>query len=163
MEISVKAIALLNILEGCKLTAYQDTRGIWTIGYGTIKYQSGTPVKKGDKMTHEEAQFMRNEYLKAQAIALAPHITNKKTTQQQFDALNIFAYNLGEPATAASTLMKLHNKGDYVGAEAQFLMWGNERGKDGKLNHSPSLYARRKTEAQVYTKGIYTKIEVTKT
>lgn len=37
--------------EGLKLTAYQDSAGIWTIGYSTITYEDHTPVKKGDIIT----------------------------------------------------------------------------------------------------------------
>ena len=49
-----KAIELateqLKIDEGCRLTAYQDTVGVWTIGYG---HTGG--VKKGDKITQKDA------------------------------------------------------------------------------------------------------------
>ena len=41
--------------EGLRLTAYKDSAGIWTIGYGAIIYEDYTPVKKGDKITNQRA------------------------------------------------------------------------------------------------------------
>ena len=35
MNINKATIDLVKEFEGCKLTAYRDAVGVWTIGYGT--------------------------------------------------------------------------------------------------------------------------------
>ena len=76
----IKAIQLaleqLKIDEGCRLTAYQDTVGVWTIGYG---HTGG--VKKGDKITQKEAEeFLLEDTLEAARDA--------STLPVGFDGLN---------------------------------------------------------------------------
>ena len=56
MQISEKGISLIKHFEGCRLEAYQDSVGIWTIGYGTIK-----GVKEGDKINQDEAEHLLQE------------------------------------------------------------------------------------------------------
>ena len=46
---------LIKNFEGLRLTAYQDVAGIWTIGYGSILYKNGMPVKSGDTITESDA------------------------------------------------------------------------------------------------------------
>ena len=59
-DISENGFKLIRESEGFKDKAYLDTGGVWTIGYGTIRYPNGNPVKKGDTCTKEQAE----EYLK---------------------------------------------------------------------------------------------------
>lgn len=165
MLISPKGIALLNQFEGCKLKAYQDTRGIWTIGYGTTTYPDEKPVLKDHTITMDKAIDYRNHEFSRIAAKITAKLPTKgvTTTQNEFDALIMFAYNVGWPTLLSSTLFKRHIAGKKDEASAQFLLWGNERGKDGKLHHNKGLYARRKTESQVYSTGDYTKIEASNT
>ena len=51
------AIKLITKWEGCKLEAYQDEKGIWTIGIGT----TGSWVKRGVKITQEKAEELLKE------------------------------------------------------------------------------------------------------
>ena len=53
MNISQEGIALIKKFEGCELEAYQDSVGVWTIGYGHTK-----SVKEGDKINQDEAQHL---------------------------------------------------------------------------------------------------------
>ena len=55
MKISNNGLNLIKQFEGLRLNAYDDGVGVWTIGYGTIKYPNGTLVKKGDKITQTQA------------------------------------------------------------------------------------------------------------
>ena len=51
---SKKAVNLIKQFEGCRLTAYQDSVGVWTIGYGTTnadKSITGLTIKKGTNIT----------------------------------------------------------------------------------------------------------------
>ena len=56
MNISKEGIALIKKFEGCELQAYQDSVGVWTIGYGHTK-----DVQEGLKITQEEAEVMLQE------------------------------------------------------------------------------------------------------
>ena len=55
MKISNNGLNLIKQFEGLKLNAYDDGVGVWTIGYGTIKYPNGVRVKHGDKITQAQA------------------------------------------------------------------------------------------------------------
>ena len=59
LSISNNGLSLIKRFEGCRLTAYQDSIGIWTIGYG---HTSG--VAKGQTIT----QIQADRYLKAESI-----------------------------------------------------------------------------------------------
>lgn len=90
LTVSENGLALIKKWEGCKLTAYQDSVGIWTIGYG---HTSGVT----EDMTITQAQA--DAYLKSDC-ATAEKAVNKyddvyNWNQNQFDALVSFAYNIG--------------------------------------------------------------------
>lgn len=134
---------LIREFEGLSLTAYPDpaTGGEpWTIGYG---HTGG--VKKGDTVTLDQAKLLLAQdlhYFERAVSQLCPI-----TTQNQFDALVSFAYNLGEGNLKESTLRRLHNEGDYVGAKAQFARWNKANGQ--VMN---GLTRRRAAEAELYGK-----------
>ncbi|MBH2932137.1 lysozyme [Serratia marcescens] len=144
MKISDDGMALIKRFEGLRLQAYQDSVGVWTIGYGWTQPVAGRKVGAGmaiDVATAERllvcgvAQFERGvERLVAVTI-----------TQGQFDALVSFAYNLGLRALENSTLLRRLNAGDRQGAAAQFGRWVNAGGVrlDG-------LVARRAAERALF-------------
>jgi lysozyme len=66
-------------------------------------------------------------------------------TQNQFDALVSFTYNVGDEAEAKSTLLEYVNQGDYADADAQFVCWDHV----GK-QVSAGLLKRRKAEAALF-------------
>lgn len=68
-----------------------------------------------------------------------------KLTQNQFDALVSFVYNVGVGAFRTSTLLRKLNNGDYVGAAAEFKRWKFGGGKE-----LPGLVRRRKAEEQLF-------------
>lgn len=118
MQYSKTGLALTENFEGCRLKAYQDIRGIWTVGYG----HTGPDVHVGMVITQGQA-----EALLAQDIQHAAEVVNRlvtvPVTQGEFDALTDFVYNLGEGHFAGSTLLKLLNEGNYQGAAAEFDKW----------------------------------------
>ena len=62
MKTSNSGINLIKGFEGKRLKAYDDGVGVWTIGFGTIKYPNGVRVKKGDTCTESQAeQYLRND------------------------------------------------------------------------------------------------------
>lgn len=128
MSVSNKGVDLICEFEGKRLVAYDDGVGVWTIGFGTIKYPSGNRVKKGDTCTLEQAkEYMRHDLIEFE------HAVNSSVkaplNQNQFDALVSLAYNIGSSAFKSSTLVKKLNAGDYKGAADQFNVWVNAGGK----------------------------------
>ena len=128
MSVSNKGVDLICEFEGKRLAAYDDGVGVWTIGFGTIKYPNGVRVKKGDTCTLDQAkEYMRHDLIEFE------HTVNSSVkvplNQNQFDALVSLAYNIGSNAFKSSTLVKKLNTGDYQGAADQFNVWINAGGK----------------------------------
>ena len=128
MSVSNKGVDLICEFEGKRLVAYDDGVGVWTIGFGTIKYPNGVRVKKGDTCTLDQAkEYMRHDLIEFE------HTVNSSVkvplNQNQFDALVSLAYNIGSSAFKSSALVKKLNTGDYQGAADQFNVWINAGGK----------------------------------
>ena len=128
MSVSNKGVDLICEFEGKQLIAYDDGVGIWTIGFGTIKYPNGVRVKKGDTCTLEQAkEYMRHDLIEFEYTVNSS--VKVPLNQNQFDALVSLAYNIGSSAFKSSTLVKKLNTGDYQGAADQFNVWINAGGK----------------------------------
>ena len=123
MKASNILIEKLKKMEGCRLTAYQDAVGVWTIGYG---HTAG--VKKGDRIT----EYMAEQYLREdlQRFEEAASKVARLTTQGRFDAIVDFMYNCGIANFNASTLKKYIESGRSTWeCQEQFLRWVNAGGK----------------------------------
>ena len=125
--------------EGLRLTAYQDSVGVWTIGYGH------TPAQAGQTITQEQADNILASDLARFERGVNALCANVNTTQGQFDAMVSFSYNLGLGALQGSTLLRLHRSGDYDGAAQEFGKWNHAGGQV-----LAGLTRRREYEAQVY-------------
>lgn len=134
MQISYNGIQFLKKWEGFKAEAYKDTGRVWTIGYGTIKWM-GKPVEQGMKMTEKEAELALQADL-AWAQTAVNQLVRYPLTQNMFDALVSFVYNVGETAFRKSTLLRLLNQGRKSEAAKQFERWKFDNGKvvQGLLN-----------------------------
>lgn len=148
MKLSAKGYELIRHYEGCRLNAYPDTGGVWTIGYGATTYEDGTPVKKGDVITQERAnQLLPN--LVAKRERMVERNVTATLTQSKFDSLVSFVYNIGEGAFKASTLLKLLNGGSPDRHVApQFHRWNKDNGRVLK-----GLIKRRASEAHLFEHG----------
>ncbi|MCX8958329.1 lysozyme [Erwinia psidii] len=117
MNISNTGLELIKKFEGLELTAYRCSAGILTIGYG---HTSG--VKPGDKITGQQADnFLRDDVLVAE-ITVNTNV-KVKLTQNQFDALVSFVFNIGSGNFVKSTLLKKLNTADYASAADEFTRW----------------------------------------
>lgn len=114
---SQKGIDLIKSFEGCRLTAYQDSVGVWTIGYG---HTAG--VYQGMKITEEQAESYLRSDLSTSESAVNNYVTYA-INQNQFDALVSFTFNLGSGSLKNSTLLKKLNAGDIEGAANEFDKW----------------------------------------
>lgn len=139
---SAKGLMILKHFEGRRLTAYQDSVGVWTIGYGTT-----TGVKKGQVITESQAEDLLQKDL-AKFEAGVRKLVTVPLNQNQFDALVVFAYNLGLGNLGSSTLLKLLNAKRFDLVPAQFLRWNRAGGEV-----LSGLTRRRKSEALLFSTG----------
>ena len=139
MKLGERGTEILKYFEGCKLTAYQDSVGVWTIGYGHTK-----GVFDGMTITQEEAEQM----LLTEHEEYEGYIENMVTvplTQNQFDALVVWIYNLGPTNFKNSTLLKELNAGNYNAAGQEITRWNKAGGKV-----LAGLVKRREAEAELF-------------
>ena len=139
MKTSQKGIDLIKRFEGCSLTAYKCPAGRWTIGYG---HTNG--VEKGQKITKKQAESFLKEDIEFYEDGVNKYVS-APLTQNQFDALVSFTYNVGLGAFKTSTLRQKLNAGDYTGAAKEFPRWNKSSGF--VLN---GLIARRKAEKELF-------------
>ena len=139
----------IKMWEGLNLNAYQDSAGIWTIGYGSILYQNNIPVKQGDLISLQQAEVLLEWEVSQKAIS-AVHAITATISQNQFDSLVSFSYNAGIAALQSSTLLKRvnSNAADPTIRDA-FMMWDKAH-VDGNLVVVQGLFNRRKAEADLY-------------
>ena len=139
MNISKKGIDLIKRYEGCRLKAYKCPAGVWTIGYGHTNN-----VRPDDIITQDDAEELLKRDLKVHEDNVK-RVVKIALTQNQFDALVSFEYNVGYGAFANSTLLKLLNAGNYNGASKQFERWvyAGDRVLEG-------LVKRRKAEREMF-------------
>ena len=136
--------------EGFKTTAYRDSAGIWTIGYGSILYKDHTPVKSGDVVTPEKAEELIEWEVNMKSKTVDAGTSGVGLNQNQYNALVSFAYNAGSGALLSSSLLRLvkANPSD-PNIRAAFMMWDKAH-CDGKLVEVMGLKNRRNSEADLY-------------
>lgn len=142
-QVSSNGVAFTKSFEGCRLSSYPDpgTGGApWTCGYG----HTGPDVKPGMTVTQAQADAWIAEDLgrSGQAVNALVHVA---LTQNQFDALADFVFNVGAGNLRSSTLLRKLNAGDYAGAANQFLLWDKAGGKPLK-----GLTTRRQAERKLF-------------
>lgn len=142
-----EAIAIIKQFEGCKLNAYKDTGGVWTIGYGSTRI-NGRPVNWKDTCTLEEADYwlIHHVYELAQNLEKAIKV---ELNSNEFSALLSLTYNIGLGAFKSSTLLKYLNGGAPKKlVAAQIRRWD----KDNSLPVQ-GLVNRRQIEHDLFLKG----------
>ena len=123
MNIGQRGIEIIKHFEGCELEAYKCPAGVWTIGYGHIK-----GVSQGMSITQEQAEQMLLDELKEYENYINELVV-VDLSQNQFDALVSWVYNLGPANLKSSTLLKVLNSGDYAGVPEQIERWNKAGGK----------------------------------
>lgn len=118
MNLSEAGSQLLIDREGFKNKAYKDTKGIWTIGVG----HTGKDVTPTSVWTDEKVREVFQEDVKWAVDAVNSGVA-VSLTQNQFDALVSFTFNVGKKAFLTSTMLRLINQGDFPGAAEQFNRW----------------------------------------
>jgi len=140
LVIGKNGIDLIKRFEGCRLRAYRDLVGVFTIGYG----HTGPDVKPGRIITNDLA----TDYLEADLTkfeSAVTHLVKVSLTQCQFDALVCLTYNIGISHFSTSTLLTQLNAGNYVAAANEFTKWDMAGGKQ-----VPGLLTRRCAERSLF-------------
>lgn len=144
MRISQNGIDLIKRLEGFSARPYADVAGFSTIGYGHY-------IKPGE--TFDEISRADAENLLREDIAVAEDaircLVKVLLTQNQFDALASFIFNIGVRAFEYSTFRRFLNQGRYEAAAMQFSRWVFAGG-----NRIPGLEARRAEEKTLFIQPV---------
>ena len=140
LSISNNGLALIKKFEGCRLTSYQDSVGVWTIGYG---HTAG--VSKGQTITQVQADtFLKSDCSSAEKAVNS--YSKYNWNQNQFDALVSFTFNCG-----SGNLKTLLNNGQRTISEisAKITAYNKAGGKvlQGLVN-------RRKAEKELFDKPL---------
>jgi len=146
MKVSKKGLDLIKKHEGFRNHPYLCPAGVPTIGYGNTYYADGRKVRMTDRpITSSEATELLCDILDIFEKGVTRVVT-KPITQNQFDALISFTYNLGLGALKSSTLLKKVNKDPndpYI--DFEFQKWVLVNGMESK-----GLRKRRNQESWLY-------------
>lgn len=140
---AIRDIDSIKLFEAIRLVSYMPTpNDRWTIGYGhTATARPGMTIteKQAEELLQRDLKWVRDVIAKRVMVPLS---------QEQYDALASFIFNIGEAQFASSTMLRLLNASDYVGAAKQFPRWNKQKGKVLR-----GLTRRRAHEQALFLKG----------
>jgi len=143
---SNKCLDLIKSFEGFYSSPYLCPAKVATIGYGTTYYPDGKRVTLSDPPIDEVMAATLLQSNLANYERGVDAMTRDDITQNQFDALVSFAYNVGLNNLKNSTLLKLVNANpNNKNIRKEFLKWVHANGKKLK-----GLERRRQAEAELY-------------
>ncbi len=143
-DINEAGLALVKDFEGLRLQAYQDSAGVWTIGYGHTAAAGAPTPGPGLVITEAEAERILRQDLQVFEAEVA-RLVEVPTNDNEFAALVSLCFNIGAQAFASSTCLKRLNRGDRKGA-AEALTWWNKATVEGRKVRLRGLVRRREAE-----------------
>ena len=147
MKPSQNCINMIKMFEGFRAKPYKCPAGVPTIGYGSTFYSNGKKVTLKDKpITEQDATNLLTTVVTNFSSGVSK-LLKIQVTQNQFDALVDFAYNVGIGNLKSSTLLKKVNAKNFSGAALEFIKWNKA---DGKV--LPGLTKRRTAEKDLFIK-----------
>ena len=147
MKTSDKGIEQIKSFEGFRSMPYLDTAHKLTAGYGHLMVP-GDGLVQGSPITMGQATALLK-----QDVGFAEECVNSSgvdLTQNEFDALVSFTYNLGWGAFKRSTLLKLLKEGRKNEAAVEFPKWCMVSN-----GHSDSILKRRLSEQECFLHANY--------
>jgi lysozyme len=144
MKTSNAGIAFIKRWEGVRLSAYQCSAGVWTIGVGHTAAMGNPKPVSGMRITEQEAEDILRRDLNSIERDIDA-VVDVRLNQRQFDTLVSFVFNVGIGAFRKSTLLKKLNAGRYDEVPSELMKWNRAGGKvvQGLVN-------RRKAEADFW-------------
>lgn len=154
LSLGSNGLDLITAFEGFSSTCYKDSVGVWTIGYGHACQDSSDDLPQygvscgagycSGSLTEAEAREVLDDDTAGFASCVRSNV-KVPLTQNQFDALVSFAYNVGCGGLQESTLLSELNAGTLTDKEAQYQL---SRWHSGCL---AGLERRRFTESQLFS------------
>ena len=123
MKISEDGLELIKKFEGCETTAYQDSVGVWTIGFGHTK-----GVEEGQTCSVEDAESMLADEMD-EYEGYINNMVKVDLQQHEFDALVAWVYNLGPTNLGESTMLKVLNGGQFDRVPDEMNRWTRAGGE----------------------------------
>jgi len=154
MQMSENGLELLKQWEGFKSKLYKDSAGLPTIGVGHLLTKSeltsgkitinNVAVDYANGLTDQQILDLLSQDVDPAAAAVTARV-KVTLSQNQFDALVSFTFNVGIGAFSGSTLLKVLNQGQYNQVPDQLLRWNKAGGKV-----VPGLTNRRQNEIKLW-------------
>lgn len=149
MQTNAEGRTLIESFESCRLSAYVDQHGVWTIGYG----HTGPEVVPGLIWTQEQADeafILDLASAEGEVNRLAVNMTGN-----EFSACVSLAFNIGNSAFRGSSLARDLRLGDYKVAADEFPKWDHINGvqSDGLLRRriaEQALFMRDMNQADLF-------------
>ena len=123
MKISEDGLELIEKFEGCETSAYQDSVGVWTIGFGHTK-----GVEEGQTCSIEDAESMLADEMD-EYEGYINNMVKVDLQQHEFDSLVAWVYNLGPTNLGESTMLKVLNGGQFDRVPDEMNRWTRAGGK----------------------------------
>ena len=152
-DVSDQGLDFLTRHEGIVKKLYNDPANHCSIGIGHLVHKGpcngSEPESFKDGLTDAEVKdLLRTDA--AKAVGPVTRLVTVPLSQQQFDALVSFVFNVGEGNFKSSTLLKELNQGHYDKVPQELNRWVKAEGKT-----LPGLVSRRADEGNLFTNGVY--------
>lgn len=165
-NVNVETENLIKRKEGLVLSPYLCPAKVWTVGYGTTVYPSwymgGKRVGPNDPPISAQMalDFLRSDLDKFEMGVEG--LLKRPANDNEFGAMVSLTYNIGLGGFAGSSVLRLFNQGDKVGAMRSFALWNKaDLNGDGKVDQAevvPGLVVRRKEEQTLFATPVVTDI-----
>lgn len=143
-KINAAGLEIVKHFEGVRLKAYQDSVGVWTIGYGHTSAAGPPNVTPGLQISQAEAETILQRDLGVFERGVSGAV-KVPINANQFSSLVSFAFNVGLGNLRSSTLLSKLNARDFTGAANEFTRWTFAGGQQ-----LPGLVRRRNAERALF-------------
>lgn len=142
-KVSPAALELIKSFEGLRRTAARAPDGRWTVGYGHTR-----SAREGATVSEADAEGLLLYDVRTVAAAVNGW-TFAPLTQNQFDALVAFAFNVGLPAFRTSNVLRRVNEGSLLQAASALDSW-RRADFEGESQVIDALVRRRAAEKALF-------------
>ncbi len=149
-DVSNAGLNFIAGYEGFSATTYRDVAGLPTIGYGHL-------IKSGESfgsLSKQAAMQLLRKDASFAVNAVNKYVNKVPLSQNQFDALTSFTFNVGAGALLKSSLLRNINSENILSIDKSFMMWNKAR-VNGVLTPVQGLTNRRQAEANLFLNGDY--------
>ncbi|GEM_PF-1156459 len=150
MKLSRSGLKLIKEWSALRMNAYQGKDGVWMIGYGSIRWESGALVKEGDRLVSVEQADALLEYSLRNPIRVVNSHIKCRLTQNQFDALVSLVYDIKGGLFYTSGLIDLIEAGQTSEAAAFLAALDIAGCEPAGTRTTAQRINRRKREAQIF-------------